>query len=88
MRQIDPAAFLYRGAAAGMLLSVSSFTTHVQPNLEWADQARGPARGLDRLPATAAPTFFPAAKRRHSSRKAKKQAFRRSPLRCGLKAAG
>ena len=63
-----------------MVVSVSSFMARVQRNLEWADQARGPAKGLDRLPATAPPAFFPCRKGRHSSREVKKASSRRPPL--------
>jgi len=51
----------------------------VQRNLEWADQARGPARASIAFPQRLRLLFSPAAKWRHSSRY-KKAGYRRPPL--------
>jgi hypothetical protein len=71
-----------------MVISVSSFTARVPRNLEWADQARGPANASIAFLQRLRRLFSPAAKERHSSRKTKKPAH--AVLRCaaGLKAAG
>src|SRR5882757_4969376 len=56
-------------------------------NLEWTDQARGPAKASIAFPQRLRRFFSPATKRRHSSRD-KKAVCPRPPLCCGLKAAG
>jgi len=65
---------------AAMVVSISSFMGGVQRNLEWADQARGPASASIAFPQRLRLLFSPAAKRRHSSRETKKQACRRPAL--------
>jgi hypothetical protein len=56
---------------AAMVVSVSSFTSVVQSNLEWVDQARGTARASIAFPQRLRLLFSPAEKGRHSSRKQK-----------------
>jgi uncharacterized protein (DUF736 family) len=57
-------------------------------NLEWTDQARGPAKASIAFPQRLRPAFFPAAKGRHSSRETKKPSAAVLRFAAGLKAAG
>jgi len=63
-----------------MVVSVSSFIGRAQRNLEWADQARGPANASIAFPQRLRQLFSSAAKWRHSSREDKKAGYRRPPL--------
>jgi hypothetical protein len=51
-----------------MVISIGLFDGRVPRNLEWTDQARGPAEASIAFPQRLRRLFSPAAKWRHSSR--------------------
>jgi len=63
-----------------MVISVSSFRARVQRNLEWLIRPEGRPKGLDRLPATAPPAFFPCREGAAFLAGVKKAGSRRPPL--------